>query len=68
MQAMQETAKKYEMTADRVAKKGLHAMFKREAECVPGLINYLTVKFSGIIPDFILEKIAANLYLTKLDQ
>jgi short-subunit dehydrogenase len=68
MQAMQETAKKYEMTAEEVAKKGIRALFKGQAECVPGLINYLTVKFSNIIPDFVLEKIAANLYLTKLDQ
>lgn len=66
MQAMQETAKKYEMTAEVVAKKGIRALFKGQAECVPGLINYLTVKFSNVIPDFILEKIAANLYLTKL--
>jgi uncharacterized protein len=68
MQAMQETAKKFEMTAEQVAKKGLHALFNGKAECVPGLVNFLTVKFSTIIPDFILEKIAANLYLTKLDQ
>jgi uncharacterized protein len=68
MQAMQETAKKYEMTPEEVAKKGIRALFKGQAECVPGLINYVTVKFSSIIPDFILEKIAANLYLTKLDQ
>lgn len=67
MQAMQETAKKYEMTAEAVAKKGIRALFKGQAECVPGLINYLTVKFSNIIPDYVLEKIAANLYLTKLN-
>lgn len=66
MQAMQETAKKFEMPADVVAKAGLRAMFKRKAECVPGIVNYLTVKASNIIPDSILEKIAANLYMTKL--
>jgi short-subunit dehydrogenase len=66
MQAMQDTAKNFEMTAEVVAKRGLNAMFSRKGEYVPGLVNYLTVKFSNIIPDWVLEKIAANLYLSKL--
>jgi short-subunit dehydrogenase len=66
MEAMQETAKKFEMPADEVAKKGLNAMFNKKSESIPGLVNYLTVKFSNILPDALLEKIAANLYLTKL--
>lgn len=66
MEAMQETAKKFEMPADVVAKKGLQAMFSKKSESVPGLVNYLTVKVSNILPDALLEKIAANLYLTKL--
>lgn len=66
MEAMQETAKKFEMSAEEVAKKGLKAMFSKQSESIPGLINYLTVKFSNILPDALLEKIAANLYLTKL--
>jgi hypothetical protein len=66
MEAMQETAKKFEMPAEEVAKKGLRAMFNKKSESIPGLVNYLTVKFSNILPDALLEKIAANLYLTKL--
>jgi uncharacterized protein len=66
MEAMQETAAKFEMTADEVAKTGLKALFNKKAECVPGLLNYLTIKLSFILPDALLEKIAANLYLTKL--
>ncbi len=66
MEAMQETAKKFEMPADEVAKTGLKALFNRKSESIPGLVNYLTVKFSNILPDSLLEKIAANLYLTKL--
>lgn len=66
MEAMQETAKKFEMPAEVVAKKGLHAMFNKKSESIPGVVNYLTVKFSNILPDALLEKIAANLYLTKL--
>lgn len=66
MEAMQETAKKFEMAPEDVAKKGIHAMFYGKSESIPGLVNYLTVKFSNILPDTLLEKIAANLYLTKL--
>lgn len=66
MEAMQETAKKFEMSAQEVARKGLNAMFQGKAECVPGLLNYLTVMFSNVIPDWLLEKIAGNLYITKI--
>lgn len=66
MEAMQETAKKFEMSAGEVARAGLKAMFKQKAECVPGLLNYLTVKFSNVIPDWVLEKVAGNLYITKI--
>jgi len=66
MEAMQETAKKYEMTANDVVRAGLKAMFNRKAECIPGFLNYLTVKLSFILPDALLEKIAGNLYLSKL--
>lgn len=66
MEAMQETAKKFEMSAEVVAKTGLKAMFNKKSEIIPGLVNYLTVKFSNILPDALLEKIAANLYLSKL--
>jgi short-subunit dehydrogenase len=44
----------------------LKALFNKKSESIPGLVNYLTVKFSNILPDSLLEKIAANLYLTKL--
>lgn len=66
MEAMQETAKKFEMSADDVARKGLRAMFKGKSESIPGIINYLTVKASFVLPDLLLEKVAANLYMTKL--
>ena len=66
MEALQETAAKYEMPAEEVAKKGLRAMFNKKAECVPGLLNYLTIKLSFILPDALLEKIAANIYVSKL--
>jgi len=66
MEAMQETASKFEMKAEDVARKGLNDMFKGKSESVPGWLNYLNVRLSFIIPDAILEKIASNLYMTKL--
>lgn len=66
MQAMQETAKKFEMSPDEVANKGLKAMFKKKAECVPGFLNYLNVKLSFIMPDALLEKVAGNIYMSKI--
>lgn len=66
MQVMQETAKKFEMTAEAVAKSGLRAMFNKKAECVPGFLNYLNVKLSFILPDALLEKVAGNIYQSKL--
>jgi short-subunit dehydrogenase len=66
MDVMQETAEKFEMTAQQVAKKGLQAMFNKKAECVPGFLNYLNVRLSFILPDALLEKVAGNIYLPKL--
>ena len=66
MQVMQETAKKFEMTPEEVASTGLKAMFNKKAECVPGFLNYITIKFSFILPDALLEKIAGNIYLSKM--
>jgi short-subunit dehydrogenase len=66
MQVMQETAKKFEMTADQVATRGLRAMFNKKAECVPGFLNYLNVKLSFILPDVLLEKVAGNIYASKI--
>ena len=66
MQVMQETAKKFEMSAEEVAKSGLRAMFNKKAECVPGFLNYLNVKLSFILPDALLEKVAGNIYTSKM--
>jgi short-subunit dehydrogenase len=66
MEAMQKTAEKFEMTAQEVARKGVAAMFKGKAESVPGFLNFLNVRLSFIMPDALLEKVAANLYMTKL--
>ncbi|AYB33428.1 SDR family NAD(P)-dependent oxidoreductase [Chryseolinea soli] len=66
MQAMQATAQKFEMKADDVARRGVKAMFAGRAEVIPGWMNALSVGFSKILPDALLERIANNLYESKL--
>jgi short-subunit dehydrogenase len=44
-------------TADVVAKKGIDAMFKNKAECIPGWLNKLTVASLPWIPSFVIEMI-----------
>ncbi|MBL0745333.1 SDR family NAD(P)-dependent oxidoreductase [Chryseolinea lacunae] len=66
MHAMQQTAAKFEMTADEVARRGVKAMFNRRAEVIPGWMNRLTVVLSKVVPDALLERIASNLYQSKL--
>jgi short-subunit dehydrogenase len=66
MQAMQETAKKFEMKADDVARAGVKAMFAGRGEVIPGWMNVLSVGFSKVLPDALLERIANNLYESKL--
>lgn len=66
MEAMQKTAEKFEMTAREVARKGLAAMFRGKSESIPGFLNFLNVRLSFIMPDALLEKVAANLYMSKL--
>jgi short-subunit dehydrogenase len=66
MQAMQETAQKFEMKAEDVARRGVKAMFAGRAEVIPGWMNALSVGFSKVLPDALLERIANNLYESKL--
>ncbi|MBL7858227.1 MAG: SDR family oxidoreductase [Cyclobacteriaceae bacterium] len=66
MRAMESTAKKFEMSPELVARQGISAMLKRRPEVIPGFTNFITVAVSKFIPDAWLERIAANLYESKL--
>lgn len=63
MEALKPTAKKFEMLASVVAKKGIDGMFKQKAEVIPGFTNYVSAKLSNLIPDSWLIKIAAGIYV-----
>lgn len=62
MDALKPTAKKFEMQAIDVARKGLNGMFKQKAEVIPGFTNYVSAKLTNLIPDSVLVKIAAGIY------
>ncbi len=56
------TAAKLGMNADEVAKQGLEAMFKGEAEYIPGFVNTLGATLNRFFPKKFVENIAASLY------
>lgn len=60
--AIQATAEKFEMTSDEVARIGIDGLLKGKAEIVPGLLNRLTVKATYLLPKWLTEKLAANIY------
>lgn len=64
MQTIQETADKYAMSADAVAEIALKSMFRGKAEVIPGALNAITAFMTRIVPKSIVEKIAANLYIS----
>ena len=47
-------------TADFVSNKAINALFKNKAECIPGIINKLTVWFLPILPSWLIFQIHKN--------
>jgi short-subunit dehydrogenase len=60
--AIQKKAEQFSMTAEKVAKIAVNAMFSGKAEIIPGISNILTAKITNFIPKWLPEKIAENLY------
>lgn len=44
-------------TANHVAEKAIKALFKNKAECIPGIINKLTVWFLPLLPNWLIFQI-----------
>jgi len=65
MQAIAETAEKFGMNADVLAKKALRAMYKKRVEYVPGFSNQLGVFFAYYLPKRWVEFAASTLYTKK---
>jgi hypothetical protein len=68
MQAMQAIADKFNMQADKVAEIAINGMFAGKAEIIPGFTNWISVMATYFLPKSIIEGIAANLYLKKLQR
>ena len=62
MQAIKETAEKFGMMPDEVARIAVKGMFAKKAEIVPGALNAFTVFSVRFTPKGLVEKIAGNLY------
>ncbi|WP_311136644.1 SDR family NAD(P)-dependent oxidoreductase [Hymenobacter cellulosilyticus] len=59
---LQEVAAKLSMTPEQVAKFGVTALLAGEAEVIPGALNKVSARLTGLVPKALTEKIAANIY------
>jgi len=68
MQALEKTAEKFSMKPQDVARIGLHGMFSKKAEIIPGFVNKISAGAASYLPKSLLEKIAAGIYEKYLQQ
>ena len=47
-------------TSEFVSNKAINALFKNKAECIPGIINKLTVWFLPLLPSWLIFQIHKN--------
>lgn len=59
---LQATANKVSMTPAQVAQAGIVALLAGEAEVIPGALNKISSKLTGLVPKALTEKIAAGIY------
>ena len=59
---LQATANKVAMTPAQVAQAGIAALLAGEAEVIPGALNKLSSRLTGLVPKALTEKIAAGIY------
>lgn len=65
MDALKETAAKFNMKPEVVAKIAIDGMFKGKAEIIPGFVNWISTMMTYFVPKAIPEKVASNLYKMK---
>ena len=51
------------MKPEAVAKIAIRELFKGKAEIIPGFVNWISVKITYFLPKYLIEKIAAGLYV-----
>ena len=62
MMELDETAKKFNMSGEEVAKIGVTGMLKGKAEIVPGLFNKATKQITHYLPKNMMESLVAKFY------
>ncbi|HKR06578.1 MAG TPA: SDR family oxidoreductase [Bacteroidia bacterium] len=65
MDALKETAAKFNMKPGVVAKIAVDGMLKSKAEIIPGFINWFSVMMTYLLPKSIPENIAEKIYMGK---
>lgn len=66
MQSMDDLAEKFGTGPEPVAKAAVKAMLGGRAEVVPGLMNAVTAKLQGLLPQSLSEKVASGIYIKRL--
>lgn len=66
MMAMDDLARKFGTGPEPVAKAAVRAMLRGRAQVVPGLLNAITARVQGWLPDSLNERIASGIYLKRL--
>lgn len=66
MSSLKEFAKKFEMSADEVAKIAVAGMFKGKLEIIPGASNIVSAVGTKFLPKQVAENIAAGIYMKKI--
>jgi short-subunit dehydrogenase len=66
MTAMDDLARKFGTGPEPVAKSAVRAMLKGKAQVVPGLLNAITARVQGWMPDRLNEQVASAIYLKRL--
>jgi uncharacterized protein len=65
MDALKETAAKFNMKPQIVAKSAVDGMLKGKAEIIPGFINWFSVMMTYFLPKSVPESIAEKIYMGK---
>ncbi|MFI5218101.1 MAG: SDR family NAD(P)-dependent oxidoreductase [Bacteroidia bacterium] len=65
MDALKETAAKFNMKPEVVAKIAVGGMLKHKAEIIPGFINWISAQMSYLVPKSIPENVAKKIYMGK---
>ena len=64
--SIKKTAKRFNMTAEEVAKIAIKGIFKEKIEIIPGFINKLNAFLPKFFPKTMVEKIGGNIYEPKV--